>query len=67
MVGVYGASFGFGEGDLEWKRLPLGNMTNQKEARTWFLEYRSFESRPSDSETRLMMLKECGIEEDIEI
>lgn len=46
-----GASFGFGEGDLEWKRLLLGNMANQKEARTWFLEYRSFESRSSDSET----------------
>lgn len=62
-----GASFGFGEDDLEWKRLLLGNMTNQKEARTWFLEYRSFESRSSDSETRLRVLKECGIMEDIEI
>lgn len=49
------------------ERLLLGNMTNQKEARTWFLEYRSFESRSSDSETRLRVLKECGIEEDIEI
>lgn len=43
-----GASFGFGEDDLEWKRLLLGNMTNQKEARTWFLEFRSFDSRVGD-------------------
>ncbi|KAJ5618133.1 hypothetical protein N7537_003247 [Penicillium hordei] len=61
-----GATFGFGKGDLEWKRL-LGNMTNQKEACTWFLEYRSFESRSNDFETRLRVLKEYGIEEDIEI
>ncbi|CDM26318.1 unnamed protein product [Penicillium roqueforti FM164] len=47
-----GASFGF--------RL-LGNMANQKEVRTWVLESRSFESRSSDLDTRLM-LKVWGID-----
>ncbi|KAJ5964033.1 Aminoglycoside phosphotransferase [Penicillium vulpinum] len=62
-----GAGFGFGEGDLEWKRLLLENLTNYKEAYTWFRNFRSFGSRLSDSETRLKFLKECGIEEDINI
>lgn len=62
-----GASLGFGEDDLEWKRLLRGNMTNQKEARTWFLEFRSFGPCADDTETRLKVLKECGIEEDIEM
>ncbi|KAJ5170086.1 Aminoglycoside phosphotransferase [Penicillium coprophilum] len=61
------AGFGFGDEDLEWKRLLLGNLANHKEARTWFLEFKSFASRSKDSETRLKVLKECGIEEDIDI
>ncbi|CAG8893396.1 unnamed protein product [Penicillium egyptiacum] len=62
-----GANFGSSEDDLDWKRLLLGNMANQEEARTWFLEFRSFDARLGDSDTRLKVLKECGIEEDIEI
>ncbi|KXG53444.1 Aminoglycoside phosphotransferase [Penicillium griseofulvum] len=61
-----GAGIGFGEEDLEWKRLLLGNMANHEEARTWFKEFWSF-TRSIDSEIRLKVLKECGIEEDIEI
>ncbi|OQE39327.1 hypothetical protein PENCOP_c007G06760 [Penicillium coprophilum] len=61
------AGFGLGDEDLEWKRLLLGNLANHKEARTWFLEFTSFASRSSDSNTRLKVLKECGIEEDIDI
>ncbi|CAI7623389.1 unnamed protein product [Penicillium glandicola] len=57
-----GAGFGFGQDGIEWKRLLLANMANHKEARTW-----SFVSHSSDSETRLKLPKECGIEKDIEI
>ncbi|KAJ5503676.1 Aminoglycoside phosphotransferase [Penicillium fimorum] len=62
-----GAGFGLGEEDAEWKWLLLGNLANHKEARTWFLEFKSFASRSSDSQTLMSVPKECGIEEDIEI